>query len=379
MSRKAIPRALPLLEEIFPDFAGFPESASKREALTGELRVIAKGLRAARPQPFYSMRDIAKYFTLPLSMVGLAYKALENEGILTRIRGSRTLVASKAVSPRKHVRAVIGFPTWMHSLVVSPYSKALHIELEDRLQENGFVADFIFFYNNQDKHLDFAERLLRRNLNIIIWHTPAPAMSQVMHVIADHGIQQIVMQITECTAVFEHPIYRLDWQCAYHAAGEEWRRCGIRHVILPYPARMHSKRVLGMFTEVMKEKGMSVEVIESSAQALHSKAKLLSDSAPVMVAFLDQVGAELLFNERPVVMEEMLRFSRIAFCRGPIRVPYFECRGLSADLVGLNAGAIAGKLATDLRMLPDIPRKILDTFHAAYTPDVAFSNCRQIL
>lgn len=340
---------------------------------------MAEGRRAAHPQPFYAMRDIAKHFGLSLATVGLAYRELEHEGILTRIRGSQTLVAGTAASLHKPVRSVIGFPIRVHSFVVSPYSRALLVALEDRLQDNGFIADFIFFSEKQDEHPDFAERLFRRNLNFIIWHTPHPNTSQVMRLATDHGIQQMILQPTESLTTFAHPTYLLDWQSAYNKAGEAWSKRGIRNVVIPYPTHLPSNRVLTCFTAAMERKGIGVEVVPNDADALCSKAKMLSHSGPVVVGFLDLVGSEYLCNGQPVVMEKIRQFARIAFCRGPVRAPYFECHSLSADVVGFSAAHIADRIVSDIRRAPDFPKNILNTFQATYTPDVEFSARQELL
>jgi len=109
-----------------------------------ELRRAAENLRGEAARTFYSMREVSSFFGLPLRTVAFAYEQLEKEGILNRIRGSRTLLEGKTVAPRTSVRAVVGIPVWLHAIVVSPYSRAFNLELEESLRAHGFVADMIF-------------------------------------------------------------------------------------------------------------------------------------------------------------------------------------------------------------------------------------------
>ena len=80
-----------------------------------------------------------------------------------------------------------------------------------------------------------------------------------------------------------------------------------------------------------------MELIEGEADELLHKAKLVSKANRGVVAFMDQQVADMLCSQEPVVIEKVLQLVPIAFCRGPIRIPYFERReGKAVDIIGFS-------------------------------------------
>lgn len=373
MARKRILRNLPPLSETFKAVPAFSESGNKQLNLLEELRRAAKRLRKRQSLPFYSMREVAEYFSLPLRTVALVYETLELEGILNRIRGSKTLLVGKTITPRMPVRGVVGIPIWLHALVVSPYSRALHVEMEERLRENGFVADFIFFRTEEIHEPDFTQRLLHHNLDQVIWHTPHPLASNVLLSLKDHGVQQIVIQSSESPTSIAVPTYLQDWQPAYREMAKTWRAAGIKTVIVPDPVYLPSKRAIKIFSSTLVRHGLKVELVEGSAAALHRKLFATRKKFNYGVAFMDQQGADTICNEEPVILEQVVSAFRVAFCRGPIRLPYFNHRPAKVDLIRFSPIEIADRVAQDLNNI-NRTQGIVHVFQATYHPLVSLSN-----
>jgi len=379
MARKRIRRDLPPLVEVFHDFGGFSEVTSKQQALLETLRTAAKALQQVDAQPFYSMREVVEYFKLPLRTVALAYEALELEGILNRIRGSQTLLAGKTTSSREPIRAVVGLPIWLRAMVMSPYSRAWNLELEERLRESGFLADLIFFREDELRRPEFAKRLVQHRLDMVIWHTPHPLSSSTLLSLRDHGVQQIVIQSTETHSSFPLPTYLQDWSPAYQKLADAWLQLGIRRVIIPEPVYLPSKRALKNFSAILTQYGLEVVFTKGSAAHLRETLSESNDKKSCVVAFMDQQGADAICNEEPVIIEEIIRQSRVAFCRGPIRIPYFNHRKDKVDVVGFSPIEMAKRVVDDLNKLPVMPKSIIHTFEPELHLQLAFSTCPELL
>jgi len=379
MGRKHILRVLPPLQQASPGFTGFPEGYSKQRGLIDKLRGMANRLKKTKPQPFYSMREIAGYFGVPLRTCAIAYETLEHEGILNRIRGSQTLLAGRNTAPRKAVRAVVGIPVWLHSIVISPYTRAFYMKLEDELRNNGFVVDFIFFHGNEVEHPDFAERLVRHNLDILFWHTPHPLATQVLFFLRDHGTQLVFIQNAGSTTSMHCSIYLQDWQRAYHDMAQALAAKGIQRVVVPEPDYMPSKRALKGFSATMEMSGIEVEIIQGEPDVLLHKAKQLSKGNRGMIAFMDQQVADMLCSQEPVVIEKVLQLVPVAFCRGPIRIPYFERREGKVDIIGFSPSQMATKIVHDFCRSPVLPGGVIHTFHATYQPSISLNSIHEPL
>lgn len=378
MARKPVSRELPPPEQLLHEFQGFDDSRSKQTALTTHLRKVARRLQKTKAHPFYSMREVVEQFKVPLRTVALAYEALEHEGILNRRRSSQTLLVGKKISPRKVVRAVVGIPVWLHAMVVSPYSRVLNIELEDRLRHHGFVADLIFFRSEEISSPDFAQRLIEHNLDYVLWHTPHPHAIDVLRSLQDHGVRQILIQPIDSQLHIALPSYLQDWQVAYRTMADAWRDVGIRHVIIPDPVYLPSKRAKTVIANTLTSCGMTVHFVEGNAVSLLTAASGYAPSE-CAVAFIDQEGADTICSEEPVLIEKLIQTCRVGFCRGPIRLPYFNHRDARIDTIRFSASEIATRIASDLSETLASTHQVLHTFEARYIPQVPFKASTELL
>src|SRR4051812_13701996 len=106
MARKKIPRTLAPL----PSKRGLEKAHHKTETLIDILRDVAVKNQQEQPQAFHSVRAVAAHFRVPVSTVSRAYRHLEQEGLLTRVRGSKTLLQGLTSDRQLKVRAFVGFP-----------------------------------------------------------------------------------------------------------------------------------------------------------------------------------------------------------------------------------------------------------------------------
>lgn len=378
MARTQVPRNLPPLEELFQDFTGFTGNGSKQLALAEILKKSFKQLRKKESRPFYSMREVAEYFHLPLRTVALVYRALEREGLLSCFRGSQTMLVGKTLAPRTRVKAVVGIPLWFHALIVSPYSRALNMEFEERLRENGFVADIIFYRGDASIEPEFAQRLLDHNLDQVIWHSPHPLSQNVLLTLKDHGVKQIVVQHTETQTSLDFPSYLLEWRPAYKMLASTWYKAGIRSVIVPDPIYLPSKKAVRGFFSILTQQGLKVELVENKANLIREKV-LASQKTSCALAFIDQQGADAICNEEPVIIEELLQAARVAFCRGPIRLPYFAHRPGKVDLVRFSPMEVADRVVDDMVKGVIPAQGLIHTFEAGYEAQVDLNQQAELL
>lgn len=61
------------------------------------LRMAAIKNQKDQPQSFYSMREVANRLRVPISTVAGVYKRLEREGLVSRVRGSKTVLQASTM------------------------------------------------------------------------------------------------------------------------------------------------------------------------------------------------------------------------------------------------------------------------------------------
>src|ERR1700756_5951924 len=106
MARKKIVRRMPPL----PKSAALRATDHKADRLLEILRGIAVTNQRDEPQPFYPLREVASRFQVPVSTVARGYGQLEEEGILTSVRGSKTVLQGLSSARHLSVRGIVGLP-----------------------------------------------------------------------------------------------------------------------------------------------------------------------------------------------------------------------------------------------------------------------------
>ena len=373
MARVTVHRSLPPLKKVLPHFSGFPMGKSHQHVMIDELRAAAKKLKSINSQPFYSMREASGFFNAPLGTVSLVYQALEREGLLNRIRSSRTVLVGKTVLPREAVRGVVGIPIWLHSIVLMVYTRTYAMELEEHLRHSGYVADIIFHATKEEEtEPEFATRLLRHRLDSVILHTPMAGCRQNILSLRERGVRVLVIQRREARQDIPAVIYLQDYQPAYEKMAIRWRELGIRKVRLWSPlAHLHYKTEVDTFRSILKRQGLEIEQVQDSPGELLDRIRADSSGALTAVAFLDSTHSEEICNCEPEIIQQISQIARLAFCVGTIRVPYLNVRKVHADIVDFSPKEIASRLADDIDRLPVLPDGICHTFVAHYYEQIA--------
>lgn len=261
MARKNIFRTLPPLDKALKPFRGFPDEKSRRQVITAELRVLAKNLRRAKPTPFYSMREIAGFFNSPISTVSAAFQTLEREGLLSRLRGSQTVLLGKKTVPQDPVRGVVGLPVWFDSIMALPYTRAFTMMIEGNLRKAGFVADIIFHHTKtEESNPEFAQRLLSHRLDAVIWHSPYSGVMQNILSLRERGVRILLTGRSDSLGNLPVIFYPQEFHDAYQELARNWKKADIRKIWLWSPlSHLHGRAEAEIFISIMKEHGIGLE------------------------------------------------------------------------------------------------------------------------
>jgi len=374
MARVTVYRSLPPLKKVLPHFSAFPKDKSHQQVMIDELREAAKKVRTVEHQPFYSMRKVAAFFRVPLGTISPVYKALEREGIINCIRSSHTILIGKKVLSRQAVRGVVGIPIWMHSIALQVYTRTLAMELEEQLRHSGYVADMIFHAEKKEEtDPGFAARLLSHRLDVVVLHTPLQGCRQNILSLRERGVRVLVIQRSEAPRDLPAVIYLLDYETAYRQMAARWFQIGLRKVWLWGPLeQLHYQAEAETFKGIIAQEGLELESFHESPAELLRRLSRGPAKAPSVVAFIDTTTSEYLCNNEPQVVERISRLSRLAFCLGSIRVPFFETRKIRADVVSFSPTAIASRLADDICRLSVLLDGVQHAFSAHYEEQIPF-------
>ena len=370
---------LPSPAVAFARFKGFTAGISRQGVVLEELRRGARRLQRAHPTPFYSMREIARFFSLSLRSVALNYPTLEEEGLLVRVRGAHTKLMGRKTTPKNPVRSVVGLPIWISSIASSPYMRTLHVDINERLRRHGFVADSIFFNSHEDLRPEFADRLQAHRLDWVLWLGANFMSSPVFLALRDRGLRQIIVLPEETPLSLPLPVYLQAWGKAYLSLATSWAAAGIRRVLVPPPVdTVVTRRVVRHFSTLMKARKITVDILATSSPGHFAReAALACRHEDTAVAFLDMISAHEICNGHPQTMAEIARTNRFGFCRGVVPVAYFTQESVVADVVGCDPLELSRRIVDDLAAQSVPSSGVCARFDAIHHPSVNFAAYRE--
>jgi hypothetical protein len=163
--------------------------------LLGTVRALALKQRCNTPQIFISLREAAKRFDVPVSLVSAIYKQLSTEGVLSTVRGSHTILLGRAVRRDLTVRGFIGMPASVLRLQTSAEYRRCFVALTEELHRQGFVTVQIFFQPPDDKVAGVIDRLKKKSVDTVIWLLPDGADRDTALRLRDLGIRFVGVNI----------------------------------------------------------------------------------------------------------------------------------------------------------------------------------------
>ena len=367
MARVIIQRNLPPLKKVLGNFAGYPPGKSRQQVIVDVLRLAAMKLISTKPQPFYSMRDASVFFRASIETINRVYKILEKEGLVSRIRSSHTILVGKKVFPREAVRGIVGIPIWLQSMVLLVYTQTLVMELEERLRRVGYVADFIFHpIRGEESDPEFAERLLRHQLDVAIIHSPSQLSLPNLLTLRERGVR--LMVVTDKTWDWQPPgvIYFKDAVPGLEEMVARWHHLGIRKAWFWHPLDTSllkgGSELLGpILARHRIEMIPTTESPQQLGQILRSRGRRRADSAIVF-----GLENEEICNYFPQEIEQLAQMVRLGFIWGASRAPYLRWRKVPVDIVDLDPLEVASRLAADVHRLSVIPDGVRHTFVSKY-------------
>lgn len=374
MARKTVARTLLPLARLFPRFRGFHPSDHQLASLQRMLRQAIRRVQRNQPHAFYSMREVSEFFGVPLSNVALAYKKLAEEGLLTQVRGSMTLVAGRKQQSRTSVRAVVGVPIWVDGFAIVQDLPPFHPAIEDELWRYNILCHFIFYRHSEQADPSFAERLLAHQLDAVVWFVPPVNAIPCMRLIQDNGVRQIV--IGDKTRIFPSHQYFLDWDDALHRGIQHWKQEKIASVVISRPpvnsnlTTMFPSHDLFTLQQALNQKRLPYTVSDFRQRDFGEHVADLIREPNVGIIFVNYYWIATLLSFAQKEMIQLFQKRRVLLTRVPTNLPAITQQDVALDLIHLDWQTIVRRVAKDLATQRHVPIHKPVTFPARWQPRV---------
>lgn len=196
------------------------EPAGKTDRLFVTIRDLALQQQKDSPQVFLSLRDAARRFEVPISTMADIFRGLKEEGILSSIRGSRTMLRGRGGRRTLQVAGLIGMPLSVRRLMSLDYRRCF-LEVRDALLRHQFIISPFFFEQGEADPPALVQRLKREKVDAALWFLPDGADRETAARLGDAGISFIGVSLGELSGrSFRYEVRR---DRALKAILREWR------------------------------------------------------------------------------------------------------------------------------------------------------------
>jgi hypothetical protein len=340
VARKKVVRKLPPL----PKLRAFDVKEHKTELLLETLRHIASATQEERQRVFYSMREVASRFRAPISTIADVYQRLEREGMLRRIRGSKTVLRGLRHDRKLSVRAFVGLPTMTSTYVTVQDYRMFLMLLRRELRLNGFAAAMLDI--DQYEADKFAERVRKYEIDTIVWFQPRALAKQAGLQLKDLGLR--IVGISDGTQPSLPCFYEVHREAAIRNILRTWRsEAGIKSAIVVTGKGLASVIDERRLEEILKKEGLKYEIRRVSSASISKLLKSLSQRENIGIVFLSSAASMFAFRS-PELVTEIFQRCRIALIEGPVNTPFAEVPGVRIDLVLVDWQSVAERIVGDL-------------------------------
>jgi len=335
----------------------------KTDGLLQILRSLAIKNQREQPRVFYSVREVAKQFRVPVSTVAKIYRDMEQEGLLSRVRGSKTILNGLRYNRRLSVRAFVGLPALLSNFITIQDYRTFFICIRRELWLRGFATTMVFFRPDEAVDGSLSDRLRTYDVDTVIWLSPFRSAKESLLRLSDMGIR--VVGISQIGTPITPSRYYVWKERAVETLLRDWKdRNSVRRITV-----VDSKDYRSPVTEEILRLALDGLGIESVIRTFKDEAShaFLRDLCRIKthgIIFPSSALASMFSFRSPDGLADLLRAQRVAFIDGPIDMAYAKVPDAPVDLVTVDWQTVAESIVNDLITLEAFDRNRHTTFEA---------------
>lgn len=358
---------LELSRELSPIIAGEPIGHMARKKLIRRLPPLpAKLLRAKdhktgvlvdvlrrytvlnqreEPQMFHTVRAVAKHFHVPISLALRVYEQLETEGLLVRIRGSKTLLQGRSSGRHFSVLGFIGMPAAMSAFVAYQDYRMFFVRVRRELRLRGFAVAMVLFEPRDVKTGQLLAWIEKHDFDTVLWYQPDTTVREIVARLKDAGIQIVGIADVGLPAI--RCRYEIRRESAIKTLLHDWHtRSGIKTIGVVRGSGAFAEKEQ-MLEALIVEEGLTCEFLDAISRRPETFLDESCKRKDTGLIFPSRVASVFAFRAPEALMTAMNR-CRVAFTGGPPTVPFAPLIDVPADLVLVDWQLIAEQIVSDL-------------------------------
>ena len=341
MARKKISRRLPPLRGKLR----LSGADVKTEQLSEILRRAARRHQTEKPQVFYALRHVASRFDVSLSMVAAVYRQLESEGLLTRLRGSRTLLKGLDTGRQVSVHAIVGVPMPLSSFLTRQKCRMFFMCVRRELRRRGFMTAGLF-YESAEARPDFLlERIKHCKVDTVLWYRPDRCARETARLLHDTGVR--VLGVADGGLPAFPCRFEINREQAISEILHDWKaREPIRKVSVVHAVR-RSAIEEERLTALLEGAGLGYSFVDADRAHCDTLLRSLMDEHENGIILLGQAASLFAFRA-PDRLTALMSRRRVALVDGPVSLPFANTPAVRADLVVADWEGVATGITDEL-------------------------------
>jgi hypothetical protein len=342
MARKKVSRALAPL----PSGRALNKAPHKTEALTGILREVAVKNQRDQPLAFHSVRAVAAHFRVPVSTVSRAYRTLEQEGLISRVRGSKTVLQGLHFDRQLKVRSFVGFPASISRFVTLQDYRTFLIRIRRELRLRGFAAATAFFEPPEASSDALSKRFKAYEVDTVIWFQPGKESAITALHLADMGIRLLgVANDSFCQIPCRYQVRR---DGAIKALLTSWKTENAGRVTVVESKEQRSAALDETLHGILDDLGIPWSVATYQNQRSEAFLRELQRKKTSGVIFSSSSLASKFCFRAPGAVADLLAAHPVALINGPVSMPFAKVPDVNVDLVTVDWQMVVERIVDDL-------------------------------
>ncbi len=314
-------------------------------ALTEILRDVAVKNQREQPLAFHAVREVAAHFHVPVSTVSRAYRVLEQEGLLSRVRGSKTVLQGLHFDRQLKVRAFVGFPASVSRFVTLQDYRTFLIRIRRELRLRGFAAATAFFEPPEASSDVLAKRFKAYEVDTVIWFQPGKNVNHGFH-LADMGIRLLgVANDSFCQIPCRYQVRR---DGAIRALLASWKTKNPGRVTVVESKEQRAAAIDETLHGILDELGIPWSVATYQSQRSEAFLRKLQRKKTSGVIFSSSALVSKFCFRAPDAVADLLAAHRVALVNGPVSMPFAKVPDVRVDLVTVDWPKVAERIVDDL-------------------------------
>jgi hypothetical protein len=321
----------------------------KTDRLFKTIRELAAKQVKEKPQLFLSLRQAARRFDVPVSTMTAIYRRLIEEGVLSTVRASRTILRGRNTSRNLKVRGLIGMPLSRPRLRTSPGYRECSLRISEELHARGFAIT-PFYFEERDIEPNFViERSNKEKVDMLIWLLPDGANRDTASHLRDLGIRFIGVNIGGVSGAFCR--YEVRREQAILTILNEWQagmKLGTAVIVLAGHETPAEKEMMARLSRLLAVEQIHCDLVNVPKGHISIFLKSLCANRSNGI-LLPASAAAMLASRAPDTVAEVLKTRCVAWIDG---LPDLLCGqgapDIRIDLVSVDWRAIGERIARDI-------------------------------